>query len=351
MRITFKTNIKKIDINNDILNIEFYGNIYHSKETFKLLVQVKNKDELIEVAKKIPGVWFIKAKINNETILISDIVGGLRVYYTIKDNKLYLFTVFSEKPYKKIEIHKEEELFWKRHSYTTGIGTLDKRVYKFPPASYIILTNNEVVEKLDYRKFNIYLDDIDNTPNDKKLKDNIFSDLEETIKALKGKTVLLAWSGGLDSNLLVILLKEYKIDFIPYYLSFYPKDNDFLSDDYKVEKMSKILGIEPFMINIDLKTLDIDSKIIKDNLNDKHWGFYLFGDLPVRKMLQSYNLKKEDIVILSGQSSDSIFTWGVRWKAFGGVLQRYLIIKFLEKSLITKKLMAKIYTYLFDNLL
>lgn len=274
---------------------------------------------------KVKGYYtYIKITSDNLTI-INDIAGNYRMYYMKKSNKIYIsddfLTLFnlldvSERIPDIFEIE-----YWDKHRYTTGEGTFVKSIKKFKPAHITVITENNINE-------HSYFKNIEHIPNREKHFEEILSDLRDSISIIKTmpqKKVLL-FSGGADSTLLVKLLQEQKVDFIPVFGKITPANSMNFDDELKVKYSANKLGINVKELLIDANK-SLHPEIVDIMFTDRAIAYLLFG------MVEA--IKKEfgnDVIILTGEIADSILNFGPTDNDIVGFIGRKLM--FDRKSLI-----------------
>jgi hypothetical protein len=144
--------------------------------------------------------------------------------------------------------------------------------------------------------------------------------LLKTLKLFEKKKIILLYSGGKDSTIILKYLIKLKIRFVPIYLATQPKSHE-------TEKNIQIAKMICLQNNIKLKILKINLKnyfninnIIKKNfLFDYHFSLLFYKGL--KKIHREYG---KNIFILSGQSLDSVVSFGPSQKTIGNFLARYM---------------------------
>jgi len=134
-----------------------------------------------EFGNQIKGSW-LKIDLNKNSItILTDILGGYRLYYkysynsiVISDNYQYLINNNGE----EVTLHEEEYLFWKKHRYTSGGSTLISGIKKINPASSLVITEKKITEKS-------YFKDINRNSNFQKHTNAIHKDLDDTFLKIK----------------------------------------------------------------------------------------------------------------------------------------------------------------------
>lgn len=296
--------------------IYVYGNVYNKKQ----LNNLKNycsKFDLEKFALNLSGYFIIILKSINEILIINDIFGNYRFYYS-HDKAKTTFTcsnIYQElNKINTFDENKSEREYLKRHRYTTGFGCINNNIKKMPPASIISFKGNILSKKLYFTskyapKLNqeLYVEENKNLVTENML-DNINNN----------KPTILLFSGGVDSIFLSEILrrnrKKYQLLFIKYdypdldnlndekkvkkYTNYYQTKVDFM--EYKISQVNKCLNSM-----ISNQPQDITPSVFYDVLNNLYSQY------------GSCN-------IINGQSSDSIYCWGNSSFTYGALLQRVI---------------------------
>lgn len=246
--------------------------------------------------------YFSFIKISSDKIqIINDICGHSRLYYFKQNNNLlfsddFLFLVDKIGPENRTK-NKIEIEYWDTQRRTTGGETFVNEIHKIKPAHITNFYEMEIEEQL-------YFKDIINLENKNLHSKEVLADMRDTfakLKTLPQKKILL-YSGGTDSSLLVKLLQEQNIDFVPVFMK---SNEDFMTviDENKVLQASKKLNINVDIINVDKKEDEI-KYFVKHSILDKgiHVLFYSF----IKRIKEKYG---EDIIIINGEGSDTLFNF------------------------------------------
>lgn len=260
--------------------------------------------------------YYAYIKINSDSIeIINDILGNYRMYYMEKDGITYFSNDFLVLFDKLSDNEKKTNLFemeyWKKHRYTTGGETICCNIHKIKPAHIYKFTNDSIKEKL-------YFKNIHNHPNRQKLFEFILSDLRDSISKLKqtpSKKVLL-FSGGADSTLLAKLLQEQNIEFTPVFIKIEPSNKMNFDDTLKVQVSAKKLGIVPEKLTVNITKCN-NNCFINDMFMDRSTAFWTYDIY--KQLKDKYG---EDIIILSGETADSILNYGPTSDGFGDFIAR-----------------------------
>ncbi len=256
---------------------------------------------------------------NDELILINDICGNYRTYYMEQNNVLYISNdflyLFNLIEREKRTFNKFEFEYWEEHSYTTGEGTVCADIHKIKPAHIYKFTDNNVIEKLYFKK------DVINKPNRKKCFNEVLSCLRDTVSQIKKlpQKKFLMFSGGADSTLCVKLLQEQNVDFTPVFVNLIPSNSEHYQDILKTKKSAVKLSINPIEIDVNI-TNQTDDAIIDMMFMDRMLPHLFFG--LTEELKSKYG---EDIILISGQSADSIFNLGNTAASYGCLIGRNLL--------------------------
>ena len=266
------------------------------------------------------GYW-VKLEISKNSLKITnDILGGYRVYYfknkceiIISDDFDYILNQFKIKPKK----HAVEYKYWQKHGFSTGQSTFYKGLNKISPAS--ILTIEETSIKEDS-----YFSDIDRKPDARLHQKSIHNDLLDTFSLIKtsDKRIVLLFSGGKDSCLLLQYLLKFKIPFTPVFFRLKSMSIYGSQDLIRVRNASKSLGLNLEEIEIDLKTLPISLKqeILNKQRFDKHFSLlHYMGNNEIKNRFGG------NCLIVNGQSADSILSYGPSEDSIMSFFRRHIM--------------------------
>lgn len=251
--------------------------------------------------------------------IINDMFGNYRVYYLNLDNEIYFsddfLTLFNLLDKKERVPNKFEIEYWDKHRYTTGGNTFVKKIKKIKPAHIMEITVNGIQEEL-------YFKNIENKPNRKKHFDSVLTDLRDTVSIIKQmpqKKVLL-FSGGADSTLIVKMLQEQEVEFIPVFAKVTPTNAMNYEDIVKIKYSAEKLGITVKEIIVD-RNIVLPQQIIDTLFTDRFIAPMFYGAVEA--------IKKEfgnNTIIINGQASDSIFGFGPTEKKFGSLISRIILL-------------------------
>ncbi len=268
--------------------------------------------------------YFLQISIkNNEIEIINDIAGLYRFYYMETTDTLYFsndfMTLFNILSKEQRTFDNFEYEFWDKHRYTTGGNSVCKEIKKIKPAHIYKFTDSEITEELYYKDFK-------NRPNRKKHFEELLADLRDTVKYIKQmpQKKFLLFSGGVDSTLLVKMLQEQNVDFIPVFGKQVPTNSMNYDDELKIKYSAELLGIKPLEIEIDISE-KLDPKIVDIMFLDRSITQLFFKI--AEKLKEQYG---NNIILLNGQASDSIFNFGATEKEVFSIIQRMLLFSPLK---------------------
>ncbi len=165
-----------------------------------------------------------------------------------------------------------------------------------------------------------YKKDVKSFPNSKKHIENCEKDILNSLALLKNlnKKIVLMFSGGADSTLLACMMKSMNIPFIPVLIVQDPSTVETVNDLPRAKKMSELLKINLEVIHISFDKEKLQFKnIIPKVLFDRHYG--IIHSAGIREITNKYG---NDIIIVNGQSADSVLSFGPSDRSFRCFLRR-----------------------------
>lgn len=327
---------KKISLTNYTVNIQLSENPFKEDQNSIIFgypinlnessLQVSNE----KLGNTLKGYW-LKIDIQDDKIVLTnDILGGYRVYYFIQNNNIYISDNYSTilKTVENIEFKKNQVEFnyWLKHRYTTGKATFIEGLKKINPASILEISEDTLTERS-------YFKNIERSTNPTKHKNTIHEDLLNTFSILKEseQKVILLFSGGKDSCLLLQYLLYFNIPFTPVFFKLNPISNYGLEDLKKVRAVAKELGLRLDEVEINLSDLTIEEKqtIIEKQLFDRHFSVLHYKGSEIIKEKYGNNS-----LVINGQSSDSILSFGPSESSLMSYFRRNIMYK--PKTIISK---------------
>lgn len=279
---------------------------------------------------------------DSEIVITSNSFAGKRIYYWQIANDLFItddvFNFISEHELNQLEKNPNEFEFFKRHNYSTGESTVYNIIKKIPPFANFKVDKNGIKVDLNYN-----LKSIINTPDEDLFREAIYNSVKETLKPLINihRPVVLCFSGGKDSTYLAKMMIELGISFDLYFF----RDTSLKINSKEVKKAhqeASKLGKKLNFIDItNVKDHITDENIRKFNLFDKHYcRYHFYGHKALR---EKYG---ENLIIVNGQNSDSILSYGPSEEKLSSKMKRYLLY---GENMLLKKLFASIIGILFKT--
>ena len=275
-----------------------------------------NKYNIKNEYKNISGYFFILVINKNSVEFYTDIVSNYRVYFMFDKNKLSIFDDNHLQNYsKKSILEKDYFNFFKEKNYTPGDKTFFKNIYKFQPSTHYYFD-----KKLQIKK-KILFPNLQNRPNIKKCKTKIKKYFQNSINKIKNEKIVLLFSGGLDSYFLYKTLKENKIKFRCAYFYTHPASYETEKNLQKVKLICKNDKKILDLVKINLKDLQSTQNFIKKKMVfNYHFSLLFYKGIEYLK--EKYG---KNILIISGQSCDSILSFGPSQNTIPNFFARYLI--------------------------
>ena len=259
-------------------------------------IDLSNKEELVKFVKKQDG--FFKFGIWNKNFFFGavDQLASKSILYKIQNKKLFIY--FNPPLKEKIETQALVDIFYS--GYTLKDKTIFGGIKILMPGEYLYLnnkSNNYLIAK--WNMFNPkYLSKINESKNFEKLLVNTFSKIKNNYK---DKKYLVALSAGVDSRLIVSLMKELEMDFETFTYGFTNQR------DFKItEKICKKLDVKNHKIIMDSAKAKIyNSNNFEKFLRFNNFGISAnnFGDYGPLSFLEN-KINKTEFVIINGQAGD-----------------------------------------------
>ena len=318
---------KEITLDSVKVFFEISGNVQEVEKNtfffgFPLLpgrVDVKGKpaEDWIHLIKG----YFLYLRIEKDSFfLANDITSGFRLYYLMAKSGIYFSDRYSglinkAKEEDLTEVNRNEVIFLKKKGYTTGGKTVLKYLNKMKPASFLFWKDNRLGEK-------IYFKTVKQLPNRKKYAESVHNDIEESFDLLKRwkDPKILLFSGGVDSTLLALSLKNKRINFTPIFFLLKPCYRENLSDLSKCKSVAKHFNLDVRVLEIDWEFCDLERLNVFDwMLFDRHFSLGFFH--VARAISAEFG---KDTIVICGQSADSIFSYGPSTNSLRDVFNRSL---------------------------
>lgn len=301
---------KEIHLNTREVTICIFSKPVFQEENVAIFGYPLENENLLEQSPKefgnvVKGIWLKITWTSTEISILTDILGGFRVYYysdrnkfIISDDYKYIIQNSGIKPVK----HNEEYEYWLKHKYTSGGATLIQDIYKINPATKLKVTDKEHFEES-------YFHDLHRKSNVSKHAAEVEMDLNDTFYKIKrySEKVILLFSGGKDSCLLLKYLIKHEIDFVPVFFKLKKLTKHAAEDLVKVRTIAYELGLnlEEIQIDVDSIPKDYMRQLVEKQLFDRH--FSLLHYYGIKLLTEKYG---SDLILINGQSSDNIFSFG-----------------------------------------
>ncbi len=286
---------------------------------------------------QLKGSWLCIQEKSERLKICADLTGGFRLYMIQTKNKIFLsddYNIILQKSSIPIRKNEWEYYYWQKHRYCTGGETFVKKLNKLKPAS--VLTISSIGAKQE----NI----IENTPSKPdyvKHVNAVHIDLKETINCLpkdaQEQTVILFFSGGIDSTLLAKLLMEAGVSFKAVFLKPDPQPAANIKDFENAKVIAGLLNmpLEFCVFKNDHPSIEKE-EVYKLQLFDRHFASTFFYG--TQAVIDKYG---KDIIIVNGQSSDNVFSFGPT-NGWVGYLQRYVLYQKDRRAKAIAQLLSKL---------
>jgi hypothetical protein len=279
-----------------------------------------DNDTLPDVIDEIKGYFLYVGIDENRAVVANDIAGGFRTYtgrvgdttYLSDDHSFILEKLRAAAP---LEVNEHEYEYWKKHRYTTGGATFIRRCDKLPPASVLTIAQSGIT-------INSYFRDLAADTDASRHSRLFVDDLSETLRSLDriNHPIVLFMSGGNDSTLMALMLRELKSDFNPVFVKLNPSYPANESDAFRAKGVASYLGLTLKEMEVNLADVmsDLES-IASEMLFDRHFSVLHFGAL--RQLQREFG---RDVIIVNGQSCDAVLSHGPSANSKGDFAARVL---------------------------
>lgn len=166
---------------------------------------------IIDLCKSVAGIppYLCFYKIINPAgyIFIADYIRGIPLFYTVKDNFLYVSDKIDDLlPFSGKEIDSEAISEFRQTGFTTGSSTLLTDIKQLQAGEFLALINGEIRTGF-YHRYLINASEINNT-NIQEFESVLKSIFDDLVVKLNGRTAVIPLSGGYDSRLIAFWLKK-----------------------------------------------------------------------------------------------------------------------------------------------
>ena len=284
-----------------------------------------NEEWSVGVLNSISGYFFAIRNRDHKIQMANDFLAGYRVYFvktknviTISEDYCVLMDIMKEQV-RHIEGDQEEIAYWKKHRYTLNKGTLIRNLKKFSPATLVTIDGERVAESTYYKN-------VSRKTDSRKLLENNFEIVKRELIALYesnvNKTFILFYSGGVDSTLLLLLCKELKIPVKCLLIRYQPMWSVNIQDIAFAQKNLERYGMDNDIIDVDLYDAykRFGKNAMSDMLFDRHLAVHFYETY--RTVSERYG---DDVVIINGQSADSILSFGPSLFTKGNMIKRMIL--------------------------
>ncbi len=294
--------------------ISVKGYLYDSSgnyfENAELIHHFSGVDSIIDFKKKLNqsnGIFSVVIRFNDITCVASDKSRFFPLYY-IQTEKGYCF---SDIPLELIKKSKEvimdevqAEIF-KTSGYTLGNQTLIEGIKEVQASEYLIFRKQKIIES---GQFFSYVIEKENEASYDNLKKKGAQMLDKTfdrlIKSLKGRQVALPLSGGYDSRLIAVMLKENGYENVVCFT--YGRKNNFELENSRAT--AEKLGFKWVFVEYNRALIEgyFDTETFKEyalfagNLSSMPYLQEFFAV----KHLKSKGIINEDAIFIPGHSGD-----------------------------------------------
>lgn len=314
----------------DLITVSIYGEPIITKEECN---KVKSLQDAINFRDNTPGYFAIIIELGNKTYVINDIFANYRLYYSVSAK----FVSDSFKLSQPKNLNKDEIQYFYKKGYTTAFGTIQEDVKKVPPLGYLEVVDGSI--QLHYAHL-VVNERYATSKYEANIRDRIISTLS---KIDKDERLFLFLSGGIDSiylsEIMIAMKREFTVVFVRYSVS----DQDNTEDLEKTVKYCLRRELPLEVIEFGSKEDISKYKEITQAMQPLDHSFYSFY-----KATEEIEKKYGKVTIINGQSSDSIFCWGISGENISSKLQRFIYSDlFLNLNFVLRKIIFTVYTFVY----
>lgn len=165
-----------------------------------------------KVINKLNGVFSIVCKTKDEVFVASDPTRYFTIFYTVKDNSELIISddIYSIADGIKAEVSELSKLEFLSAGFTCGNRTLYEDIYQVQSGEMISFTKNGIDSEF-YFSFSAQQNEIetyDLAAAVKRISSKLDQSFSHSLGLLKDHPILLPLSGGYDSRLIAVILKE-----------------------------------------------------------------------------------------------------------------------------------------------
>lgn len=211
---------KWITINNGDDYIYVRGYFYYKDKLLKgndlaIFIQGLSLNKIVQIVKDANGFFAVIKKEKDKLIAVVDRLRSIPIFYGVEGENLYLsddahWILENLKDKSANEISKKEFL---ATGYVTGQDTLYKNVKQIQAGEILLVDDVNKNVKIKTERYYIYARQEDFNEDFETLLKRLDNVLENTfarlVKVLNGRPAVIPLSGGYDSRLIAVMLKEF----------------------------------------------------------------------------------------------------------------------------------------------
>ena len=310
----------KVDVELTMLPIVSIGDKHFFGYPLNLDELIREEIPFEQYPNVLKGSWLCIQEKGESIKVCADLTGGFRLYQVQVNNTIYLsddYAIILQKSSIPIRKNEWEYYYWQKHRYCTGGRTFVNRLNKLKPASVLTISS------LGAKEENVF----NNTPlaaDYLKHISEVHFDLKESVACLpkddQNQTVILFFSGGVDSTLLAKLLMDEGVPFKAVFLKPNPQPEANKKDFENAKVIADLLKmpLDFCVFKNDHPAIDKED-VYKLQLFDRHFASTFFYG--TQAVIDKYG---KDIIVVNGQSSDNVLSFGPTngWLSY---LQRYVL--------------------------
>ena len=216
MNLTLKNNLGFKWFANNTLFFKgyFYVNdhFYEKEDALNYLLNIKTVANFKAELNVINGVFSFIISLEDTICIASDLTRSFPLFYTIQKGKLFLSDdiLHLKKQFTIDDFDKISEIELKASNHTHGKKTLLKNVFQVQASEYLIINNDEVIDRNFFFSYAIEKESSDSYSSLKNKTIITFNNVfKRFIDSLNNRTIVVPLSGGFDSRLIAIMLKKY----------------------------------------------------------------------------------------------------------------------------------------------
>jgi len=215
---------KWITIKDGNNSVHIRGYLYYKHKLLKgnelaNFIQKLAFDEILRILKDVNGFFAVIKKKENKLIAVVDRLRSIPLFYGLEGKNFYL----SDDPHwileriadKSCDMKSQKEFL--ATGYVTGSDTLYKNIKQIQAGEVLLFTDNANTNvNIETKRYYKYIKQSDFTENFdillEALDDRVNNVFERLIKVLDGRPVVIPLSGGYDSRLIAVMMKEFNYE-------------------------------------------------------------------------------------------------------------------------------------------